>query len=476
MSKSKFSVVLLVLLGAFACGESGKEARPDKTKGDDQANTPDAANQDDPIADDAGADSPRDGGPVVAHEPSTPATDAGGKAFDEDAQALFDYPHVPTFDLELPEADWLQLQQTAQDEQYVEAQCSFEGQAIGVVGLRFKGYYGSLFGCFDEAGNLTCPRLSLKVKFNEYVEDQRFYGLKRLNFNAYHHDDSRMKERLSYDLFREMGIVTPRAAWAVVRVNGESLGLYGMVEQVDGRFTKDRWPETPDGNLYKEVWPTETNAATLAASLETNEEAADVSAFQAFSQAMSTAPEDEALATLGAHMDLDYLARYMAVDDAVANYDGVTYFWTDGVVHDNHNYFIYEEAPNRYTLVPWDVEASFWINPDHAAPHWTEPQEDCSLTYPYWEGLAGAPACDPVFRALTTDTAAWREASRELLDGPFALETMIAKIDGYAAFIGDAAHSDPTPTMYTTFDLAVQNLRFTLPDMRARLEALIAEK
>ncbi len=62
------------------------------------------------------------------------------------------------------------------------------------------------------------------------------------------------------------------------------------------------------------------------------------------------------------------------------------------------------------------------------------------------------------------------------MDAPFALETKIAKIDGYPAFIGDAAHSDPTPTMYTTFDLAVQNLRFTLPDMRARLEALIAEK
>lgn len=392
-----------------------------------------------------------------------------------DAATLFDFPRVPTFDLYMPAEEWEALQQNARDEEYVAARGCFEGRYIGTIGMRFKGYYGSLFSCFDEHDQLTCPRLSVKLKFNEYVEDQRFYGLKRLNFNAYRHDDSRLKERLAYDLYRAMSVVAPRASWAVLRVNGESLGLYGMVEQLDGRFSKDRWPDAPDGNLYKEIWPTQTDPTAIGAGLETNEEVGDVSAFVDFSNALTSAPDAELLSTLGSYMDLDYLARYMAVDDAVASYDGVTYFWTDGVTTANHNFYIYEEAPQKFTLIPWDVESTFWINPEHAAPHWTVMPDDCRETYPYWEGLASAPACDPLFRALNRDLESWRAASRELLDGPFALDAMLDNIDRHAAFIAQEAHADPTPAMYAPFDSAVDNLRATVPELRDRLEALIAQ-
>jgi hypothetical protein len=99
---------------------------------------------------------------------------------------------------------------------------------------------------------------------------------------------------------------------------------------------------------------------------------------------------------------------------------------------------------------------------------------DCSLTYPYWGMLAYAPACDRVFQALDTDLRRWRAAARAVLDGPFALDKMVAAINRYASVIGDAARADPTPTKYTTFDQAVAGLRTVLPDMRARLEKLIA--
>ena len=392
-----------------------------------------------------------------------------------DAQELFDYPYVPTFDVSLPAKDWEALKINARDEQYVPVQARFEGQDIGTIGLRFKGSYGSLYDCFDDQGNMICPRLSMKMKFDEYVVNQRFYGLKRLSFNAYIYDDSRMKEKLAYDLYRAVGIVTPRSAWAVLRVNGEPLGLFGMVEVVDGRFTADRWPYNPDGNLYKELWPTHASSDQIITALQTNEDVADISAYQAFSQAVLSANEASVLTTLGRYMDLNYVARYMAVDDALVSYDSVTYFWTDGVNTNNHNYFVYEESPTRFTLIPWDAESTFWINPDHTTPHWTVVPTDCSLTYEYWGGLAHAPGCDRVFRALDTDLSAWRAAARELLDGPFAESAMIAAINRHAALIGAAARSDPTPTKYTTFDQAVQNLRSMIPQQRARLEQLIAD-
>lgn len=393
-----------------------------------------------------------------------------------DAAALFEATHVPTFDLHLPKADWESLKAHARDEQYVAAQACYDGRALGTVGLRFKGSYGSLYGCFDEQGTMICPRLSMKIKFDEYVVDQRFFGLKRLAFNAYLHDDSRMKEKLAYDLFRAMDIVAPRSAWAVVRVNGESQGLFGMVEPVDGRFTADRWPENPDANLYKEVWPTLASDAKILAALETNEDAPDIGGYQAFARAFTSAEGPSLLATLGAYMDLDHLARFLAVEDAIASYDGITYFWTDRVHTTNHNFFVYEESPSRFTLVPWDVESTFWINPNHAPPHWSIVPSDCSLTYPYWEGIAYAPGCDGVFRALNDDLDRWRKAARALLDGPFNAAAMVASIDRYSGVIRSAARADPTPTKYAPFEQAVSGLRASIPALRARLEQLIAAR
>jgi len=175
-------------------------------------------------------------------------------------------------------------------------------------------------------------------------------------------------------------------------------------------------------------------------------------------------------------MDLDYLARFMAVEDALVSYDGITYFWTDGINTSNHNYFVYQESPTRFTLIPWDTESTFWINPDHATPHWTVVPTDCRQTYPYWGGLAYAPGCDRVFQALQRDLDRWRAAARAVLDGPFAVDAMTAAIDRYAFVIGNAARSDPTPTKYATFDQAVSDLRSSIPALRARLEKLIAKE
>jgi len=60
------------------------------------------------------------------------------------AAELFAATRVPTFDVYLPKADWDNLKVHARDEQFVSAQACFDGRAVGTVGLRFKGSYGSL--------------------------------------------------------------------------------------------------------------------------------------------------------------------------------------------------------------------------------------------------------------------------------------------------------------------------------------------
>lgn len=413
-------------------------------------------------------------GPADPCGPVDPALAEG------DADALFGAPEVPTFDLYLPADEWETLQVNARDEQFVAAQACYEGRAIGRVGLRFKGSYGSLYSCFDESGANTCRKLSMKLKFSEYDLSNRFFGLKRLNFQGYRYDATYLKERLAYDLFRTMGIEAPRAAWALVRVNDEPQGLFGMVEAIDGRFTEDRWPDHGDQNLYKETWPINTDVAWVTERLKTNEEVGDVSAFVAFSAAMLAADEADLRDTLGRFADLDYFARYMAVDDAIANYDGVTAYYSseDAAWAGNHNFYIYEEAPDRFTIIPWDVESSMLPSVGFAElPRWTELPEDCARQYRAWtvgDALVIAPGCDRVFRALAADLTAYRAAGQELLDGPFTEAALLAAIDEQAAFVREHAVADPNGPGEQTFEDDLAYLKGQVPLLVARFEHLLA--
>jgi len=405
-------------------------------------------------------------------------TTGAEEVFSANADALFNYEAIPTFDFYLPPANWETLQENAVEEKYTSVQACFNGYRIGDIGLRFKGSFGTLYGCFDKQGNLTCPRLSLKLNFKKYDKSIQFFGLKRLNLNTNRFDDSHMREKLAYDLYRDMGIVAPRAHWAKVRVNGKSYGLYGMVEQIDKKFVADRWPESPSGNLFKEVWGTDTNKEAVIKGLRTNKDSANIENFLSFAKGINAAKNDaEVLAVLKHYSDLDYWARYMAVDEAILSYDGLIYFHTeDGSAGENHNFFIYEDKPRHFTLIPWDVESTFWINPDHAPPHWTVTPDDCSSTYPYWEGKAIAPGCDPILKALASDRKAWHQAMHILLDGPFAEKAMLAKIDRYAALIRESVQGSETPVTYISFDQAVHYLRTVIPQLRMRMEAFIAEE
>ena len=396
-----------------------------------------------------------------------------------DSQLLFDYDHVPTFDIYLPPETWELLQENARDEEYTEATACFEGRSIGTVGLRFKGAYGSLISCFDENDVNICRKLGMKLKFDKYDDDNRFFGLKRLNFQGNRYDGSYLKEKLAYELYRSMGVISPRAAWANVRVNGEMLGLFGMVEQIDGRFTANRWPDNGDGNLFKETWPIRTDEEWLIDRLKTNEDAADVSDFVAFSQAMLDADLDAVRDALGVYSDLDHWARYMAVDDAIANFDGITAYYTseDAAWAGNHNFYIYEEAADHFTIIPWDLESTFALGSFGNVPHWTQLPEDCDLTYYAWgdpNSLVIAPGCDRVFRAIAADTTAYQEAGETLLSGPFETETMNAVIDEYAAFIRDAAEADPNGPGLAVFEGAVGTLKGQIPKLRDRLSYLLA--
>jgi spore coat protein CotH len=293
--------------------------------------------------------------------------DAGGGADAREvaavtAEELFDTTVVRRWELTVAPADWEWLQANARDEEYVAADLRYGEHELGRIGLRFKGSVGSLALCFDSQGRRLCPKLSMKLDMDQYVDGQRFAGLEHLAFHAMMRDPSHMKDRLTYGLFRAAGVPAPRAAHARLVINGQDQGLFALVEVIDGEFVEDHFRAVDgsgEGNLYKEVWPHHAGPEPYRAALETNADpGTSVDRMVRFAAAISAATPSTFRATAASWTDLPTLVSYLAVDRLVDHWDGIVgWYCPGGTTCNNHNYYWYEETGrDRLWLVPWDVD------------------------------------------------------------------------------------------------------------------------
>jgi spore coat protein H len=102
---------------------------------------------------------------------------------------------------------------------YVEAKVTIDGVTFPRVGIRKKGFIGSL----------SRTRPSLKIKLDFIDEEGNIDGLNNLTFNNNQQDVSQMSQFIGYSLFNAAGSPAPRSALAKVRVNGRNLGVYSHV-------------------------------------------------------------------------------------------------------------------------------------------------------------------------------------------------------------------------------------------------------
>ena len=145
---------------------------------------------------------------------------------------------------------------------YVEASVSIDGVVFPKVGIRKKGFIGSL----------SHTRPSLKIKLNHIDKEGEIEGLRNLTLNNNKQDTSLMSQFLGYALFNAIGSPAPRCAYAKVTVNGKNLGIYSHVETIRPPFLKRAFGNS-NGTLYEgtvvdfyENWITvsNTNAVTIS--------------------------------------------------------------------------------------------------------------------------------------------------------------------------------------------------------------------
>lgn len=399
---------------------------------------------------------------------------------------LFDLDLLHRFEVEVAPADWAQIRADPRAETYVPATLVFEGSRIPAQ-LRFKGGYGTLESCFDETGAPRCPKLSYKLKFNG-VRGGRFAGLRKLNFHSSVRDASLMHEVISYHLFRTMGVPAPRASHALLTINGEDLGLFVLVEQIDEEFLEDHYASDA-GNLYKAIWPRYHTAEPYLQALQTNENAPNVSRMIALANTIATATDQRFVASVAGELDLPALARFLAVDQAVGNDDGPRRFYCYGpgtAQCENGNYYWYDEPSSSFHLIPWDVDDTLAeVNRDlgraaYANSASCEPIpycdyymiEPCELTEP----ISILPEqCDPLIGMVQRAVwPAYLDALAELAVGPMSPARLDPLIAAVRTKIRSAVAADPFGPGLALFDERNSWLDQTIAEQRDEIARLLA--
>jgi spore coat protein CotH len=271
---------------------------------------------------------------------------------------IFDQSRLHETRIEMDPSDWSALRQNFRSNQYYAANVSVDGEVVQQVGIRSRG-----------KGSRSEEKPGLKVDMNRYVSGQEFHGRKSVILDNLTQDPTFLREPLSYAVFEAMGIAAPQIAHTRLTVNGQYWGLYTLVEDITKPFLEARFGDK-EGNLfsyeYSGPYDLSYRGANSIAYIpvpfepETNEDSLDPSGLVTFIRAASESPDAGYAAVMAAHLDVPRFVTYLAVENAIAENDGIVGF--EGM----NNFYLYQYAgTNRFVFIPWDKDTTF-VSPDFA--------------------------------------------------------------------------------------------------------------
>ncbi len=222
---------------------------------------------------------------------------------------------------------------------YVEASVSIDGVVFPKVGLRKKGFIGSL----------SHTRPSLKIKLNHVDKKGGIEGLTNLTLNNNKQDTSLMSQFMGYALFNAIGSPAPRCAYAKVTVNGESLGIYSHVETVRKPLLKRAFGNS-NGPLYEGTVVDFYEGWENSFEHKRGDDTRGRAHINALIDLLADPKATEA--DIGELIDLESFYKFWAAE-------GVVGFW-DGYSGNKNNFFVYlNPEDSKFHFTPWGMDSIF---------------------------------------------------------------------------------------------------------------------
>ncbi len=232
---------------------------------------------------------------------------------------------------------------------YTKAFMQVDGNWLDTIGIRIKG-----LSSYYHANDKKKP---FKVDLNEFIDGQKYDGIKKFNLHNGACDPSMLRDFLAYDVLRKAGVAAPRVSHCKLYFNDEFWGVYSIIEQIDKDFLKDNF-STDEGTLIKNTGWDELkwkgpfiNPYLEDYELKTNESTDDWSSFLNFIDVLNNSSEDDFPAAIQEVFDVDLYLHVMAVDIMTNNWDS----YIDG----RRNWYLYHEPTSgQFHWIPWDYNLS----------------------------------------------------------------------------------------------------------------------
>ena len=273
------------------------------------------------------------------------------------ADRFFDRGRIHEVRIDMPRASWdaLRLQSRRRFEllegdclaepftnpfPYFEARIEIDGESRGPVGVRKKGFIGSI----------DSVRPGLKVRFDEYTPGGNLYGLDHLTLNNSRQDASYVRQCVSFQAFADAGLPSPRCSFAHVVVNGQDLGVYVNVETIDKDFLARHFDDE-DGPLFKATFG-DFRAGWTGTFDPQTEGAEEPRIVQELTDVLRTAGDTDLRERVDKLIDLERFLTYWAVEVLLAHWDGYAY--------NQNNYYLYvDPRSGRGIFLPWGTDQAF---------------------------------------------------------------------------------------------------------------------
>ena len=275
----------------------------------------------------------------------------------QSTDAIFDPDHVLDIRIDLPVESWDALSSQAydfseyRDERWVDdippspythfkADVTIDGTRIESVGVRKKGFLGSV----------NTVRPSLKLKLDEFIDDQRYEGTRRFTLQNNHTDGALVSQALACHMYHLAGLPAPRCNFARVTVNGEYLGVYTHIESVKKPFLRRAFGDD-SGNLYEGRLSDFRPEFVKTFEKKTNTKRNDRSDLAAVVRALQ-ADDSDLLEAVGAVVDIDRFIDFWAVTSLIQ-------FW-DSYPGAANNFYCYNNpSSGKFEFIPWAPDSAF---------------------------------------------------------------------------------------------------------------------
>lgn len=336
--------------------------------------------------------------------------------------------------------------------------------------IRLKGNVGGSFRDLSK-------KAAFKLKFKK---TEAVLGLRKMTLNNMVQDPSMVHETLAYTAFRAAGVPASRTGYAYVRLNGEDIGVYLDLENLDeigltrifGSF-ENKIQHLYEGESGHDVTPGE------APEFEVDEGPADITDLENLIGVVNSEPGtgESWSEHVAARANLAEMTKMWAVEKYVDHWDGYSGH-AEPFLRPN-NYYLFSEPSGRFQMMPWGADQT-WIPTKGVSNRevtfdgkggvlFNKCLEEKACFRQYWEALKGVTnaiaALGPQALAESTATmlAPWQAEeiahgrfeydAAEIKEGKYGLDETIEFIEGRRAEAEEwLAKNEPPPKPETRVD------------------------